>query len=64
MKKTIESRILLLISATSYFLSVGLSSLNQEIIASALNIIGIITLLLGIIRFIKEKKLEKHREIE
>lgn len=62
MKKQIESRILFLISAISYCIGVGLLNSGYEVIASGLDIIGIITLLIGIIRFIGEKKIEKKTE--
>ena len=58
MKKSLESRTLLLVSALSYFLAVGFDA-KTNIIGSAFALIGLITLVLGIIRFIREKKQEK-----
>ena len=56
--KPIESRIFLLISAISYFLA-GIIFNPKHPIGSFFALIGIITLLIGILRFVKEKKEEK-----
>lgn len=58
--KTLKAKTILLVSAISYFLATGLGSLGDfEVLASALNLLGFITLAIGVVRYITEAKKEK-----
>lgn len=59
MKKELKSKTILLVSAITYWLALGFTNYGEEIIGSALSILGFITLLIGAYRYYREAKVEK-----
>jgi len=57
-----SARSLLLISSISYLLAIGFDA-RTNVIGSAFALLGLITLVLGVISFIKEKKRKRKHNI-
>lgn len=59
MKKALSARTLLLISALSYFATNIFFSVGYEIVGGALNLLGLIALVMGVIAYNRENKAKK-----